>query len=253
MKKEWLSNAGFNNILSADAGNLDKQTRLEWQWILEQGVWISNFQCLATLMKKRSVVIEVMGTPCAGKQTVMDEVETLKKKWIVCSKEPYRNLKDHGMTRPNLSWLFGATLGETLWPLIMLHKRGLDRGGVGLVKRGLSDQLVMARARYKNGEISEEEVAEWGGKRCSAMDATILMMVNVHLSMRRGLEGGRRKSSHSLDNTFLSILYQEYVNEFMRMVKEGRPNLVLMNMDGDIEANTALFRKVLTKLTRKEV
>jgi hypothetical protein len=249
MAVEWLSNGGYNQAIIRTGREMGE--RLDLEWLKEAGDQIHNFKNLYGRRRQKVVLVDVMGMPGAGKDTLLTGIMSLRKKWIYCSGEPYSVLKDGGgSTRQDrLVW---GTMGEMIAARVGLLRQGTKKGGLTILNRGFTDYQVMTRAKYSSGEVSEEQLkVEF--KSGWVPDATVVLMLNKREAMKRIYMAGRTGRGGHSNLEFLDILHREYETEILKMMQEKRQNLVVMNMEGSKEGNLERFKKVLGRITGEEV
>jgi hypothetical protein len=229
---------------------------------------VDTIQNLQTLNPNGLSVVEVLGMPGATKTTICAHIEKLNLPDVVVAKEPFGVLETLGIetrdkdTTEEIARVHFQTFGATLMELEdavskLTNPITGEKKGVVVADRSLKDHLVWAdnlllngyidlesyyislrqheaiRKLYKIGEVEDEYEPK----------STFVLMVDSPTSLVRKGRVGRVLNERSL-----LLLYSQYLRLIADQRKEGRKNLVVLDMSDDIETNVVKFLEMYQKI-----
>lgn len=215
-------------------------------------------------------IVDVIGMPGAGKDTLIDMFRGLNRPNVICAPEEgyFWSREESPLTelRQRHLQVYGGTdmeIDELIDGLGGLDKRGT---GMGLLNRSISDNfLAFAYSFFLSGHIGIADLImsqkffhyfqysptiHVGGGMQSVEDvtkATLILMVDPTTSIQR-----KNRTGRIMNEEFLSLLYSQYLRMIARLQESSQPNLVVLNMMGsrsDLGDNFDKFRSTLDRIT----
>lgn len=281
----WLSNEGYNLILRGlsklepqHRDQLTKDVLLVEKFTTEKlleryglgsqtktseipGIdQIFNLSPLAKEGKKRNLHLEIMGMPKSGKDTLLQMLDTLNNKAIICTFEPYASIKNWKKTMPEDALTqehlkLAATFGEFISGEVLARRKGLEKGALIIHNRGFTDHSVFTTARLMYGEIPLKDYFNpeqgWIFRTSMAMDAVIILMQGIETSTER--QNTDTRPGKHLTPDFLTLLYEQYLREIIELKNKGQGNLVVFDSSEGIENNFQKLKSILSKISGKKI
>lgn len=212
-------------------------------------------------------LINVIGMPGAGKDTMIKMYDELGKPRVSCApEEGYFWTQEFD---PNMKTIwrrhlraYGGTEMEVDEMVDKLGGRWKGEKGVGVMNRSNEDNfLAFAYSFFLNGFIGVSELItsqrfyhffqysptiNLRDKLVSIDDitaATVVLMVDPMTSLEQKGRIGRIMNAE-----FLSLMYCQYLRMICRMRDDSYRNLVVLDMSGDITTSFKKFRKTLDNI-----
>ncbi|MDQ5950883.1 MAG: hypothetical protein QG639_160 [Patescibacteria group bacterium] len=218
---------------------------------------VNTVQNKMKFSKKENTVfnITVTGMPRAGKDTLLGLVNDLQKPGVMVTQEPHTSVSSWEKfpkegTVERQQYIHGAAVGEYLHAIQQLRRR-FDDEGIIIHNRGLNDNTPFGRARLLDGDIFIPDYYDpekgWWFRVQSEYDATIFCLQHPSVSMERRLK--KDQPGRYLNPTFLQLLYEQYLREYILMKNDGKKNIVILDTSGTVEENFALMRRTLNEIT----
>jgi hypothetical protein len=209
-------------------------------------------------------LINVIGMPGAGKDTMIGLYSKLEKKRVLCApEEGYFWSKEFDPEMKELRKRHLRAYGGTDMEIDEMIDRlgGLSFGekGVGIMNRSNEDNfLAFAYSFFLSGFmgivdlITSQKLYHYFqyqpslGLRDQLVSqddvtaGTIMLLVNPRISLER-----KGRSGRILNKKFLGLLYSQYLRMIWRLRADGYRNLAVLDMSGGIEENFSRFREVI--------
>jgi hypothetical protein len=271
---EWLCHPGYTQAIKANAiavaKNIEpdivcsREQRLAQQWMTENTLRqfgiesdspvsaIPNADQLQNpeplnLFKKP--VLEILGMPGSGKDTIIEFLRQLHDPRICCTNEPFTALKKWNKFPKNPSpadiglYKLAAEIAE----FISGVKKGQNETKtVTVLNRSFTDDLAWIGAQFLSGKWSYVDFRE----RLYALEgldggplARVIFMINPETTIKR------KEPGQYINPEFLRVLYQQYLRLIADLTQLKPPNLVILDMSGTPEESTQKFVSVFTAIT----
>ena len=218
--------------------------------------------------KRELVLIEIIGMPAAGKDTMILDVEKQKIPNVVCTPQEgyYSSQKEFPFPdlRTRHFQVYGGTDMEADDIIDSLTFYNQKPTGAVLLNRTIPDNfLAFGYTLFLGGYIGVNDLVQSQrmfhffqysptrkvGNKYECLDnltaATMIFMVRPEVSLER-----RSKRGRILNTDFLNLLYSQYLRMTSRLKTMNQRNLVVLDMSGTINENRELFQKTLETIVK---
>lgn len=215
-------------------------------------------------------IIEVIGMPGGGKDTIINDISKQEFLNVLCALEEgyFWSKKESPLTelRSRHLQVYGGTDMEIDEVIDKLSFNRQQPNGIAVLNRSFTDNFwAFGYSFFLNGYIGLEDLLTSqkvfhhlqysptklvGTKLKSIEDitaATFVLMIEPELSLERKKSKG---TGRVLEKNFLQLLYIQYLRMISRLMAIKQRNLVVLDMSGTLTENISLFNQLFREVVK---